>query len=300
MKPAAASAQPADGLRPAAERLAADLPPLLAEARHLALAVQFGLHGRRRAGQGDEFWQYRTAMAGDEARQIDWRRSARSDLHFVRQKELQSAQSVQFWADGAPSMAFRSADNLPEKRDRARLLALAAAILLERAGERIGLADGQMPPRAGQVQLDRMAAALIADEGAEGADFGLPSADWLVAGAHALFLSDFFGDPAVLSRVVGEAADKGVTGALVQVIDPAEAEFPFAGRAIFESMGGRLRHETREAAGLRDRYRARFAERQEMLADLALKSGWQLLVHATDGPAAPALLWLYAAIGMRT
>jgi uncharacterized protein (DUF58 family) len=293
-----ASAAPtgAGAIRHAAEVMASALPPLLAEARHLAAAVQLGSHGRRRSGTGDEFWQYRPAVAGDAARRIDWRRSARHDQHFLREQEWQAAQSVQVWADLARSMAFRSSDQLPTKADRARVLALATAILLEEAGERIGLIDAITPPRAGRAQLTRMAGAL---SGEEVGDYGLPGAAAIVPGAHVLFLSDFFGDPDHLARTVTGAADRGVVGCLMQILDPAEADFPFRGRAIFESMGASLRHETREAWDLRDRYRQRLAERQAMLAELARKVGWHFSVHHTDRPAQTALLWIYGAIGYR-
>jgi len=85
-------------LRHRAEAHASGYPPLMAEAEHLAATVMLGEHGRRRAGMGDEFWQYRPAQPGDALRQIDWRRSARSDAHFVRQKEWQAAQSVMLCA----------------------------------------------------------------------------------------------------------------------------------------------------------------------------------------------------------
>ncbi len=284
-------------LRRDAEVLSQGLPPLLADARKLAATVQFGLHGRRRAGQGDEFWQYRPALPGDEARAIDWRRSGRSDQHFLREREWQAAQSVQFWSDGSGSMSFRSSAALPEKRDRARLLTLSLAILLERAGERIGFADGQTPPRAGQTQLNRMAEALVSTDVSD--EYGVPNARALMPGSRAIFLSDFMGEIDAVERAVEDAAEKGVTGALVQVIDPAEVEFPFAGRAIFESMGGSLRHETREALGLRARYVARLAERQDRLERLARLTGWTFLVHRTDSPAQAALLWLYSAIGQQ-
>ena len=102
------------GLRRDAETLAAPLPPLLAAAEHLASSVMTGAHGRRRVGQGDEFWQYRPSHAGDEARMIDWRRSARADdALFVREKEWQAAQSVMLWLDMGQSMQFASTKNLP-------------------------------------------------------------------------------------------------------------------------------------------------------------------------------------------
>src|SRR5690606_24154562 len=89
VNPAAESEAQPINLRAQAEALAAPLPVLLAEAEHLASTVLLGDHGRRRAGQGDTFWQYRPAMPGDEMRNIDWRRSGRADAAFIQDKEWQ-------------------------------------------------------------------------------------------------------------------------------------------------------------------------------------------------------------------
>lgn len=287
------SARPA-GLRRAAEALAGVLPPLLAEARQLAATVQLGEHGRRRAGMGDEFWQYRPAHAGDEARAIDWRRSARADSQFVREKEWQAAQSVHLWVDDARSMEFTGDPARQSKADRARLLALAVSVLLIRAGERVGLADAVLPPRAGKVQLMRLAQILT--QPAAEADYGAPEARALLPGSRAVFLSDFLGDPAPVEAALAAAADRGVSGVMVQILDPVEEDFPFDGRTIFESMAGTLRHETRKAGDLRDRYRARLAERRDRLAALARQAGWQFSTHHTGDPAQAALLWLHHAL----
>jgi len=281
-------------LRARAEELGQALPPLLAAAEHLAATVVLGQHGRRRTGMGDEFWQYRAAAPGDSARMIDWRRSARGDAHFVREREWQAAQTITIWVDAARSMAFAGHRDRAPKADRARLLALALAVLLIRGGERVGLAGSGEPARGGRAQLLHLAQALGDDTAA---DYGTPPADGLAAHGRAVFLSDFLGDPAPLEAALAHAADRGVRGALVQVLDPAEEDFPFDGRTIFESMGGSLRHETRDAGGLRARYLARLAARKARLADLAAASGWHLLTHHTGAPAQGALLWLYQALG---
>ncbi|WP_212525169.1 DUF58 domain-containing protein [Actibacterium sp. MT2.3-13A] len=281
-------------LRSAAEALAAPLPPLLAEAEHLAATVLLGEHGRRRAGMGDEFWQYRPAVPGDEARMIDWRRSGRSDAHFVREKEWQAAQSVTLWVDDAQSMRFAGDAKHETKLHRARLLALAVAVLLMRAGERVGLAGLTLPPRTGALQLLRLAEALTADGAA--ADYGAPEARGMLPHSRALFLSDFLGDPAPVEAALAKAADRGVKGVLVQVLDPVEELFPFDGRTIFESMGGSLRHETLKAGDLRERYRARLAERKARLADLSRMAGWHYQCHHTGDSAQAALLWLFRAL----
>jgi uncharacterized protein (DUF58 family) len=283
-------------LRAAAASLASPFPPLLAAAERLAATVLPGEHGRRRAGQGDSFWQYRPAQPSDEARSIDWRRSARSDLAFVQDKEWQIAQSVVLWVDHAASMGFSSGRELPAKGDRARLLGLALAILLVRGGERIGLAGSDLPPRRGEAQLARLAE-LLSLPGA--ADYGAPVTDGIPAQSRALFLSDFLGALSPVEEALSRAADRGVTGALLQILDPQEEAFPFDGRTVFESMGGSLRHETLKARDLRDRYIARLAERKDRLATLARATGWQFSTHRTSDAASTALLWAYGALERR-
>ncbi|MGX0878611.1 uncharacterized protein (DUF58 family) [Roseovarius sp. MBR-154] len=280
-------------LRPRAEAEAARLPPLLARAEHLAGTVLLGEHGRRRAGQGDDFWQYRPVQQGDSRRMIDWRRSARSDAQFVRQREWQIAQSVMLWVDPAASMRFSSDKGLPDKADRARLLALAISVLLLRGGERVGMTGTALPPRRGQAQLARLTQALTLDSDD---DYASPDMAGLVPHGRALLISDYMGDLAGLRAALTKAADRGVRGVVYQVLDPAEEAFPYRGRTIFESMGGTLAHETLKANDLRDRYLARLAERKAELASLCAATGWRHGLHHTGDSAQSALLWLYRAI----
>jgi uncharacterized protein (DUF58 family) len=283
----------APDLRSRAEALGQTLPPLLAEAEMLAATVMLGEHGRRRAGLGDEFWQYRPAHQGDSARMIDWRRSARSDAHFVREREWQAAQSVTIWVDPSKSMAFTGDKSRAPKSDRARLLGLALAVLLLRGGERVGLA-GLAQPRAGRTQLLRLAARLAGEEASS--EYGAPETEGMVSHGRAVFLSDFLGDLSGIEAGLARASDRGVKGVLIQILDPAEEEFPFDGRTIFESMGGTMRHETQQAGELRERYLARLAERKDRLASLGRAVGWHFTTHHTGSPAQSALLWAYAAL----
>ena len=281
-------------LRARAEGLGHALPALLAQAQHLAATVIMGDHGRKQSGMGDAFWQFRPAAPGDSLRQIDWRRSARSDAPFVRENEWQAAQTVTIWADTARSMAFSGAAGRAPKGDRARLLALALGVLLVRGGERVGLPG--LPARSGRGQIDKLALALSAD-GAD--DYGAPDASDLALHGRAVFLSDFLGDLVPVEEALARASDRGVTGVLMQVLDPAEEDFPFDGRTIFESMGGSLRHETLRAGDLRQRYLDRLAERKDRLSTLARASGWHYSGHHTGQTAQSALLWLYRALEAR-
>ena len=282
-------------LRQAAEELAAPLPPLQAEAEHLASTVLLGSHGRRRAGMGEEFWQYRPFSNSDSARRIDWRRSARSDDNlFVRETEWQASQSIQVWLDASQSMTFSSQKNLPSKLERARLLAMAIAVLLIRAGERVGLAGRTLPPRAGRVQLLRMAEVWSGDPGTE--DYGSPEARGMLPNSRAVFVSDFLGDIAEVEAALTKAADRGVKGVLLQVLDPEEEAFPFDGRTRFMSMSGQLDFETLKASNLRTAYLERLAKRKDELQGLARVTGWHFDCHHTDHAPLSALLWLYSAL----
>lgn len=280
-------------LRTNAEQEAAAFPALLARAEHLAGAVLLGAHGRRRAGSGDDFWQYRPAQIGDSRRAIDHRRSAMGDTEFVREREWQIAQSVMIWLDQGASMRFASTDAVPQKVDRARVLALALAVLLNRGGERVGLTGTSLPPRAGRAQILSLAELFCRNDEA---DYAPPEHRAMIPHARAVFISDFMGDIDGVRTALTKAADRGVRGVLCHVLDPSEEAFPFSGRTIFESMGGTMTHETLKATDLRDRYLARLAERKAELQALCAVTGWQYGVHHTDRSTQAGLLWLYGAL----
>ncbi len=283
----------AQTLRERSEAEASRLPPLLARAEHLAGTVLLGDHGRRRSGLGDDFWQYRPAQIGDSRRMIDHRRSARGDQQFVREREWQIAQSIMLWVDQGASMRFTSDKRLPTKADRARLLGLSTAILLVRGCERVGLTGTTLPPRRGNAQIIRLAQAWSEDSQT---DYAPPEHRAMIPHARAVFISDFLGPLDEVELALTKAADRGVRGVLLQVLDPSEESFPYSGRTIFESVGGTARHETLKAADLRDRYLDRLAARKDALTQLCRATGWQMGLHHTGDSAQSALLWLYRAL----
>lgn len=281
-------------LRRDAERVSGALPPLLIEAERLVANLLHGVHGRRRSGIGETFWQYRAAQPGDPASLIDWRRSARSDRLYVRELEWEAAETALIWCDDAQSMDFRSASVERSKRDRARLLAMALSVLLVRGGERVGLVGTEAErPTTGEGQLQRIAAMLSVD-GPGRPDFGAPPLAALPRASKAVFLSDFMGPRTDIFPALEHAAGHGIRGTYVQILDPAEEVFPFGGRTLFASMGGTTRYETDQARSLREAYLERLAERRDDLARVARRAGWELILHRTDESPRKPLLRLHA------
>jgi len=280
-----------------AEALAATLPPLLVEAERVAATVAQGVHGRRRVGVGESFWQFRGYHPGDPVGRIDWRQSAKSQAVYIRELEWEAAQTVWLWADRSASMDWRSTTDVPTKGDRAALLLLALAVLLSRAGERVALLGGDRPPSAGRASAARLALALDdARAGAAGGD-GVPPEASLPRHAELVVAGDLLAPLPEIEARVAAFATRGVRGHLIQVLDPAEATLPYRGRVRFagvEADEDDLVVPRVEA--VRDAYLEALEARQESLRALTRAAGWTYMGHRTDRSAAAALLALYGAL----
>lgn len=273
-----------------AEELASTLPPLLVAAERVASTVAQGVHGRRRIGQGDAFWQYRAYQPGDTAQKIDWRQSAKTQHIFIRENEWEAAQSVWLWRDDSPSMHYASQRNLPHKGERAALLLLALAALLMHGGERVALLGEGYPPAVGRATLVRLAETLARDNQA-GAN--IPARDPLPRHAHTVLLSDFLGPMEEIEAAVNGFGGRGVNGHLVQVLDPAEESLPFNGRIRFEGLEEEGTTLINRTETVRDEYIRRVITRREALQALCRRRGWTFSLHHTDGSPQSALLTLF-------
>jgi uncharacterized protein (DUF58 family) len=284
-----------------AEALGARLPPLLVAAERVASTVAQGVHGRRRVGQGDSFWQFRPFVAGDSVSRIDWRQSAKSGRPvphgwFVRETEWEAAQTVCIWRDASASMRWHSRLATVDKRDRAGLLVLALASLLLRGGERVSLIDGGLRPISGRSGLDRLAAAL---DRAPDDDAGIPPALPLPRHATVVLVGDFLSPLADIQAAVGRLAAIPTRGHLLQVLDPAEAVLPYEGRVRFRGLEREADALIPRVENVRTAYADRLAAQQEGLSTIARAAGFGFSIHRTDHPPETALLALYTALSSR-
>ncbi len=275
-----------------AHALATRLPALLVEASRVAQTVAHGIHGRRRSGPGETFWQFRHFETGDSAPAIDWRRSASSDHLYIREREWEAAHTLRLWPDLSPSMLFRSHLAPEPKRDRALVLAFAIGELSVAAGERVGLLGGNAPS-SGRKAIQKMALSLAKQE-KDSVEFkSLPPRLPMSRFSECLLFSDFLDPPEDLAAICEHIAGQGVRGHLIQILDPAEETLPYQGRVEFSGIESDDRLLAGRAEDLRKQYMLRLERHKEAIADLARRLEWSYLLHHTDRPAGEALLTLH-------
>ena len=270
--------------------LAASLPRLVLEARRIAANVIHGLHGRRRAGSGESFWQYRRFVSGEPAQNVDWRRSARDDHLYVREQEWEAAHTVWIWPDRSPSMAFASKQARDSKLERTLIVAFALAELLVSGGERGGI-PGLMTPTASRSVIDKMAQAMLHDDAER---LSLPPSFVPSALAEIVVLSDFWSPISEISSMLAGLSGSGAHGTLVQVVDPTEETFPYSGRIEFVEPEGFGVITAGRAESWAQDYIARLALHRDQIRAETNQLDWLFTTHSTDRSAAELLLFLHA------
>lgn len=63
-----------------------------------------GPHSLARPGQGEDFFDHRPYVPGDDLRRLDWKALARTGRPYVRRFETPGAGRFWLWIDGSPSM----------------------------------------------------------------------------------------------------------------------------------------------------------------------------------------------------
>lgn len=276
-----------------AHALAERLPDLMLEAARISHTVTHGVHGRRRAGPGETFWQFRQYEPNDSTALIDWRRTASASHIYVREREWEAAHTVWLWPDLSASMNFQSTLSATSKRDRAVVLTLAIAELLVRGGERVGLL-GLTNPTASRRATSRLAETLLAHAEDEILTSSLPPAARIARFSGTVLVSDFLDPLEEISASLKRLAGDDITGHLIQVLDPIEESLAFDGRMEFIDPENGHRWIGDRVESLREEYRERLEAHRRGLREITNRLGWSLLVHHTDRPATEPMLNLMA------
>jgi uncharacterized protein (DUF58 family) len=275
---------PAAALSRARER-ARLLPDCLVEARRIANTVIAGWHGRKKKGIGENFWQFRPFVEGDSLSRIDWRRSARDDHTYIRDREWEAAHTIWLWASLAPSMMYKSSLGMVSKESRALVLMLATAEIMARSGERIGC-PGVMEPVAARNAAERLATALLHAD----LSSSLPDTGMIRGSSDIVLFGDFLERPEEVVARLQPLSRRGLRGHVVEVADPAEETFPYAGRVEFSDPATGQKFLSGRSELLRDEYRSLYFARRDSLRDELRHLGWNFVAHSTGRPASEALV----------
>ncbi len=290
----------AAGLRGSADQLASAYPALLIQSERIANAIVHGAHGRRRTGPGSDFWQYRPYSPGDSISRIDWRKTARAGKTLIRESEWAATNTVFVWASQTAGMDFMSDMANTTKRERAAVLAMTIATLAIRAGERVGVLGWQQAPGHTRLVLRRMAAWYSGEADEKFMSQSLPPQVPLPRHASCVLIGDFLDPLDKLRARLGDIADAGLHGHIVQVTDPAEETLPYHGRTEFIEMNTGEKLVAGRAETLKQDYIAALARHRDGLRQLARQLGWTFAVHHTDQSPHPLLVALYSRLSQRT
>ncbi|WP_375622266.1 MULTISPECIES: DUF58 domain-containing protein [unclassified Bartonella] len=255
------------------------MPCLLLQARHIANTLITGWHGQRKRGNGENFWQFRPYVKGESITRIDWRRSARDENTYLREHEWQMAQTVWLWPDQSASMHYCSRFSKISKGNHAIILTLALASLLARSGEHIAIPN-LMPPTMASNVVERIAFAL--ENHSDKNSF--PDFSTITRFSHAIIISDFLDHPEKIIQHLTVLSTKKVTAHLIEIADPAEENFPYAGRTEFFDPETKEKHVSTKAENLRNSYCKLYQARRQELANFCARQGWSYHVSTTDQP----------------
>ena len=273
-----------DALARARQR-ASLVPDCLVEAKRIANTVIAGWHGRRKRGIGENFWQFRPYTEGESLSRIDWRRSARDDHTYIREREWEAAHTIWLWADMSPSMMYKSTLGNVSKESRALVIMLALAEILARSGERIGC-PGVMEPVSARNAAERLATALMHSQLAG----GLPEVAMIRGWSDLVLIGDFLDEAdAVMARLT-PLARRGLRGHVVEVADPAEEVFPYSGRTEFSDPETGSKLVSGRAENIREAYTRAYLARRDNLGQSLRHLGWTFVTHRTDHLASEALV----------
>lgn len=278
--------QPARPVVTAALDLAARLPRLILEARRVSASLH-GIHGRRRAGPGETFWQYRPLVSGEASSRIDWRRSARDGHLFVREREWEASHAIWLWLDRSASMGFASSLAMASKVDRALIAGFALAETLVEGGERVGHL-GLTRALASRRIVELLAQAILADR--KGGETDLPPDGPLPRLADAIIVTDGLSPAQALARRIATMSSSGARGHVLLIADPIEETFPFSGQAELFDLEDGLSLRVGDAGAWGAEYRQRLEAHRDAIREACRKAGWTLTLHRTDRPASEGVL----------
>jgi uncharacterized protein (DUF58 family) len=242
-------------------------------ARTVVEGFILGLHKSPFRGFSVEFAEYRSYVAGDDIKHIDWKVFAKTDRHYVKLFEEETNLACHVVLDASGSMAYESLP-LNKLQYASRLAACLCYFMMgQRDGAGLAIFDTEvrtfLPARLRQSQLQHIFTTLEELKAGEETDLAAPLhavADTIKKRGLVVVISDFLGDVEPLTSALQHLKFAGHDVLAFQVLDPDEIEFPFSKLTEFTDLesGEKIKTSGRSA---RDEYLKEFNAHQAALKD---------------------------------
>ncbi len=226
-------------------RVLARLKGLALRARRIVEGYMTGLHRSPYHGFSIEFAEHREYTPGDDLRYLDWKVFGRTDKFYLKQFEEETNLVCYLLLDSSESMSYQSPESPWTKLEYAQTMAAALAYLVLAQQDSVGL-----------VTFDEVVRNMVRPGGhpshfkeiVHGLEQIRPEGKTHMAGLlHELaerfhrrglvvVLSDFFDDADSLLRALAHFRHRRHDVILIQVLDPAEENFPFEELTLFEGL----------------------------------------------------------------
>ena len=264
-------------------------------ARTAVAGLGAGIHRSAKTGTAAEFAQYRPYTPGDDPRFVDWRLWARSDRLHIKQFSDETNLRCTLILDSSASMDYSS--GAVDKFTYARMLAACILTLAHDQRDQVGLAaygeglQAYLPPRyrRGQLGLALAELANLRPGGATDSGDALGHlGQTLPAGGMVVLISDLLHplDPLLDQLRLLRAQRHDVL--VLQVSDPAEVSFPFAGDITLRDAEDGRRRWAGDAT-LRQAYLANRARHFDQIGQVCRAAEIDLEEFTTDQPLDRAL-----------
>jgi len=212
-------------------------------ARTVVDGILSGKHRSTHKGGCTDFAEYRPYALGDDIRQLDWRKYAKSDRYYVKRYEDETNLQALLVVDASGSMQFGM--STVSKWHYAQMASASLGHLLLRQRDSVGVAvvsdrllDFVRPlPRANHLArvLDVLAKVEPAGESALEDELSR-LAGRLKRRGLVVLLSDCFGEVARLKQVLQQFRARGHDVLIFQILAPEELSFPFTREAFFRDL----------------------------------------------------------------
>ena len=274
-------------MRLKAEELSNKIPSLYVKADRIANTIWEGMHNRNKDGLGDNFWQFRKYEYGDPAHLIDWKKTAKSNETFIQEKELQTLQNFVIWRDTSRSMNFRSSESIDTKLYRANLFTLTLTIILSKSGENIVLNGLKTELLKGGNAVNFVSNQI--NEKIVNSYKSSPNVNEIKNNSEVILIGDFLNNINETEKTIKELSNRGISGIIIQILDPAERSFPYKGRINFNGLEGEKNILIGKAESVRNDYKKAIKIHIEKLEKLTTSYSWKYILDNSDQDASISL-----------